>query len=174
MMKKSISILFFVLVSATSIRAQKINVSGSWTIQISKSDFQDQSPAAMYKALDIKQTADSLIVVGTRFPNPDNPAAVETISSRKPATISSYPLDGKVVHSILPDGRKMTASVHFSSDNQSLIRNSAYTLAGDLNKEDYKSEEIWTLSPDGKTLTLARTFSRNGENLTIKAVYERK
>jgi len=157
---KSIITMCLLLGCTHVVSAQNINFSGHWAINQSQSDFAGQEPAVMYNELIVIQTKDSLQVEGIRFAGG--------------STKLSYPLNGQSVINKLPDGRKMAATISWSSVHSSLSRNSIYYLSDQPDKEDYQSKEVWTLSGGGKQLTLNRTFVRTSGNVIINAVYDKQ
>lgn len=155
---------FCFLLIATNVFAQKTGFSGTWVINEDKSEFAGQPLNVMFRKLKVQQKKDSLIIEGFRF-------SENSVSN---STVTSYPFNGDNVTTILANKRKMTAFIHWSDDGKILTRYSSYSFHDKPVEVDYKSKESWSLTDNGKMLTVNRIFTlNNGSNYTIKAVYEK-
>jgi hypothetical protein len=144
--------------------AQQANFTGQWVINENKSDFAGQSPATMFKTINVIQTADSLKIKGLRFGS-DNGLS----------TVISYPLNGEPKIIVLSGNRKMTATLSWQNNGRSIVRSSVYFIPNQPGLMDYESKETWSLSDDLKVLVLSRVFTiRNRKSIAIKAIYEKQ
>ena len=153
----AISILFIILCNSANAQTE---FSGTWKMDIQKSEFGGLTSAMMYKEIKILQNKDSLITFGMRINEDDFPT-----------TAVSYPFNGNIVKFKLPGNRTMTSTIGWSDDGNVLNRNSSYAFA---DSGGYESKETWVLSEDKKELTITRTFKGGNNDATVKAVYEKQ
>lgn len=153
---KTITCIIVSLIFSAQVFAQA-NFSGTWKLNESKSQFGGQPTGSVFSGLKVTQTDRSLTITGSR----DNGTS----------TTALYPMDGSNMTMPLDNGRKMAANLKWTADKTGLTRYSAYYSQGD--QPDYSSTEEWRLTDGGKALILTRTFNRNGNAVTIKAVYDK-
>ena len=88
-------------------------------------------------------------------------------------SIETLTYDGKEAESKLAGSSSKKASAKWSEDGQKL--NITFTLYLDFNGQSMEitGSETWTLSNDGKTLTVATNTSSSFGDNTTKAVFEK-
>ena len=166
-LKLTLTLTAIISLSISYAQAQQTNFSGKWLINESQSSFGNRDKLAVFKQLDIKQSTAQLDVTGTRFD--DVPAGTDKSTNTK------YITDGSKQTSILPNKRTMTATVNWSKDGKTITRSSDYSEPNDPDTKSYESKEVWSLSADGRHLTLDRTINYSaGEPTVIKAIYDKQ
>jgi hypothetical protein len=134
--------------------------SGKWLINITKSEFGTLTPeAGAAKEIKIDQKKDAI--------------EFERIfgSSTSKETLSN---DGKQVEQDMPNDTKKISSLKWSDNSKQFIVTSIYKVANNGNPWEYTRTETYTLSTDGKTLTLDRVTVIPDRTDVVKAVYERQ
>jgi hypothetical protein len=161
---KTIFLPLFIFCISLAAHAQT-DFSGTWNIDVSKSDYGNQSQNAMFKILAVKQTKDSLITEGTRFVTQVNELLV----------VSRYATNGNAAEAVLSNNRTMSAKLEWDAAGKKLTRHSTYSLPGNDAVVDYRSEETWELSGDSKQLLIERIiYFHNGTQTVLKVVYEKQ
>jgi hypothetical protein len=166
-LKKTIKLFYsgvFVLallaVFCGSTTFQKVNFSGIWKVDTLKSNYGGYGPAAAAVTLKIVQAKDTISIERTIHPG----RGVARSFTDK------LPLDGKAITNT-KGTTKSSVSIKWSG--QTLVETSSYR--DDKFNKTYQATETWTLSPDGKTLTIDRVVANDGEggHGASKAVYHR-
>jgi hypothetical protein len=158
-------ILSFTLLNGFSGWSQKVNFSGKWILKdqhrISGNLYDNGVP----KQMNIIQESDSMIIERvTMNQNQKDVRSVETIR-----------FDGKLNNTVTPSKRKKTVMIKWSNDGQDFVETSIYNSAVDESKVDFKITDTWTLSNNGKTLTMMRVNESNiGESWASKAIYDKR
>jgi len=156
----ALALCMIILPAASFIKA---DFSGEWVLDESKSNLGEFGAMMAPKKLSVKSEAGVITVVR----NSNGPMG-ETVTTDK------ITLDGKESPStggFQGSTRKTTSKL--SDDQNTLTVNSVLNLTFDGNSFEIKGTETWTLSADGKTLTIdAKTTTPQGEN-TIKQVYNK-
>jgi len=146
--------------------AQKPDFTGSWTFSQEKSD-QPQGGGRGFGSgtLNIKQDGNNLSV--ERTVNRDGEEM--TFSSK-------YTLDGNESENTMGNMGGTSKSVaKWSDDKKSLNIATTSTRERDGEMVEFKSNEVWTLSDGGKTLTnISTRTNRDGVLRTTKRVYDKK
>jgi hypothetical protein len=88
--------------------------------------------------------------------------------------VETLSFDGKETETTVFGNSKRKASAKWSDDGNALTVN--YVLHLDFNGQtfDVKGTETWTLSSDGKTLTVQTNASSPQGDLAAKAVYDKQ
>jgi len=173
------------LLAVAGVSAQKsANFSGHWELDPAKSKIEGRRIDAM--TLDVTQTAKDIKVDTntTRAPRPDantpNPTGAPGGMGRSFGgfggdTSVTYTLDGTetTIQQEGPNGPlpvKLTGKLDAGKLNLSSIR----IFNGPNGQISISSKESWTLSPDGKTLTINREQSSPRGNTTLELVFAKK
>jgi hypothetical protein len=139
------------LLAGWSSAADKPNFSGSWKLDTEKSDYGRIQPPQNYERTITHHDPDLKIV--TTQTGPQGPITIEL----------SYTTDGKEsVNKIRGTDVKITA--HW--DKEALLVESKRTVQG----AELKQDEKWTLSPDGRTLTIVNHFNSSQGPIVITIV----
>lgn len=150
------------LLSVANSFAQKADFSGTWTLNDSKSDLGDSQFRGAFK-IAATQEANSLDLVRlSKGRNDEDRTSVE-----------KYALDGFESQNtgFMNSVKKSKAS--WSADGKVLTINSVMTFERDGEKREFASSEVWSLSPNGKNLTIMSSFNtQNGEFKQIR-VYDK-
>jgi hypothetical protein len=155
--------LAFVVIIATAASLLKADFSGEWALDQTKSNLGEFGAMMAAGKLSVKQQGDVITVVR----NTTSPMG-------EMVTTDNITLDGKESPStggMQGSTRKTTSKL--SADQNSLTVNSVLNLSFDGNAFEIKGTETWTLSADGKTLTIDATSSSPMGDNTIKAVYNK-
>ena len=152
--------LILLAVFSSSAKSQKVNFSGIWKVDALKSNYGGYGPAAAAVKLKIVQAKDTISIERTIHPGG---GAARSFTDK-------LPLDGKRITNT-KGTTKSSVSIKWSG--QALVETSSYH--DDKFNKTYQATETWTLSPDGKTLTIDRVVANDGEggHGASKAVYHR-
>ena len=148
---------------AFTTKTYRSNFSGTWKLNESKSDL---GPMAQFATRAIKtDQKDDAISISRTAPGFDG--GDETTSE----TLS---FDGKEIESTVLGNNKRKASAKWSDDGNTL--SVKYVLNLDFNGQAFevKGTETWTLSSDGKTLTVQTNAASPQGDITAKAVYDKQ
>ena len=160
-----ILVAFFLMSFVETTSAQKPNFAGSWAFNETKSD-QPQGGGRGFGGggtLNIKQDANSITVERV------------TVRDGEPRTnTSKYTLDGK--ESVNTTQRGTSKSIaKWASDNKSVNISTISTYEMNGETRNTNSNEVWTLTDGGKSLTITSTRpNQDGEPTTTKRVYDKK
>jgi hypothetical protein len=162
MRPKGIAILTMAVLFCTAARAGHPDFSGTWNLNEAKSSLSEGGRRMISVKLAIVQQADSILVerVSRRE------TGEERISKEKMS------LDGKPCDTGSPERPRTSAAV-WSADGKFLVVNSTSVFERDGNRMEIKSTESWTLSGEGKVLTieLISTSPRGERKATL--VYDK-
>lgn len=150
--------LVFCAAFCHSAKGQTVNFSGNWKIDSLKSNFSGfVSPVR----LKIVQTKDSMSVESTFGTGRGNTHSM---------TDKRF-LDGRIVTTTKGTAK---GSVSTKWSGQALVQTASYHDAA--SNSTYEATETWTLSADGKTLTVDRIIANdgNGDHGGSKAIYHRQ
>jgi hypothetical protein len=148
---------------AFTTKVYKANFSGDWKLNESKSDL---GPMAQWATRAIKtDQKDNDITINRTAPGPDGGDAT---------TAETLSFDGKETESTVFGNSKRKASAKWSDDGNTLTVNYVLNLDFGGQAFEVKGNEIWTLSSDGKTLTVQTNASSPQGDLTAKAVYDKQ
>lgn len=160
---KNLSALLFFALLTVNLFAQT-NFGGNWTFNESKSNFGESRYRFAATTMAVTQDANMLAVEST-MPGRDG---------GEMKTSSKYNLDGTVSENpAFNTTRKST--VTWSADKTVLTISSVMTFERDGEKREMKSSETWTLSADGKVLTIVNVRpGREGGEMKTTVVYDKK
>lgn len=160
---KNLSALLFFALLTVNLFAQT-NFAGNWSFNESKSNFGENRFRFAATTMAVTQDAKILAVEST-MPGRDGGEI---------KTSSKYNLDGTVSENpMFNTTRKST--VTWSADKTALTISSVMTFERDGEKREMKSAETWTLSTDGKLLTIANVRpGRDGGEMKTSVAYDRK
>jgi hypothetical protein len=148
---------------AFTTKMYRANFSGEWKLNESKSDLGQFAQFAT-RAIKTDQK-DNDITINRTAPGFDggDVTTAETLS-----------FDGKETETTVFGNSKRKATAKWSDDGNTLTVN--YVLNLDFNGQtfDVKGNEIWTVSDDGKTLTVQTNASSPQGDLAAKAVYDKQ
>ncbi|MCR8556961.1 hypothetical protein KXD93_04880 [Mucilaginibacter sp. BJC16-A38] len=153
--------LFFT--AAFKVRPEKTNFSGTWVLNISKSDFGDSPTYVLQKQLDITDNSTSIKIKYT----------ATTEAGADSVFVLTYS-QGKVLDNLTAEKRTQ----HFKfmrpeSDDFTLEHSSSFPQKPD--SEEYHTFQQFHISADRKQLTLDKQVKvYNGYAYTVKGVYEKK
>ncbi len=155
----SLSIMLSFLSTMANAQAGKVDFSGNWVLNESKSNLGDNGGRRGGGNFVAKQEANLLTVDRTRTNQ----------SGETTTTTSKYTLDGKeCVNTTGRGDSKSTAK--WSADGKSLTIITKFSFDGN----EMISTEVWTL-PDAKTVSIAATRkNRDGEDVKTTRVYDKK
>jgi hypothetical protein len=168
-MKASFSTRLLTLFIASSFlfaftsKMDRTNFSGEWKLNESKSELGQFGRFATHTIkVDQKDDAITITQIAPAFNGGDR------------TTTRTLTYDGKEVETTLFGNSKMNSSIKWADDAKTFTIN--YTLHLDFNGQtsEVKGAETWTLSDDGKTLTLQNNSSSDQGDLSTKAVYEKQ
>jgi hypothetical protein len=156
MILKLISITFVIALSLVSVSAQiKPDYSGTWKLNVAKSDFGILGgPTSRTDVITHKDP--SLLISAT----------AEGAQGKQEAKIN-YTTDGKEAMNKIGD-REIKSTLKWAGS--SLVINSKFIY----NDADVVGEDNWTLSADGKTLTITRHFTSSLGDADQKFVLEKQ
>ena len=141
------------LFSSTGLFAQRADFSGIWNLNDNKSDLSDSQFRGAYK-ITATQDANSLTLVRLSKGRNDEDRT----------TTEKYALDGSESQNTVFMNNVRKSKASWSSDGKVLTINSVMSFERDGEKREFNSSEAFSLSLDGKNLTIVSTFNmRNGE-----------
>lgn len=148
---------------AFTTKLYRSDFSGDWKLNESKSDLGQMAQFAT-RAIKAEQK-DNAISISRTAPGFDggDATSAETLS-----------FDGKETETTVLGNSKRKASAKWSDDGNALTVN--YILNLDFNGQAFevKGTETWTLSSDGKTLTVQTNAASPQGDLASKAVYDKQ
>jgi thioredoxin-related protein len=143
--------------------AQGPDFSGTWAllqrISLSGKDYANGLP----KQLKVSQKQDSVTFERLNvYENNEEITTREALSFNGSSTVTMSPVSNK----------KRVAFIKWSSDMKSLTEQIYLKASTEENKSDIKITEVWTLSDDGKMLTVVKVSENDkGEKWSMKGVY---
>lgn len=187
-MKKTIFLTAFICLLAISAFAQdkKTDFSGTWQLDVSKSKL-DERMRVEEMTMTVAQTEKELSV-DTKIKRAPRPEGASPMGERRGGGMGrggfggggdlsvTYSLDGKETTSPAPGGQfggVMTHKAEFEkSGNLKLVTNRSFESP--MGSVTIKTEEIWSLSSDGKTLTVKREQSTPRGSASSEMVFNKK
>ena len=146
--------VFFMAQGATA--QTKPGFSGEWSINQGKSEGAEASPPILF----IDRKNDTL--------------SVKRIEVDERTFVEKICFDGKKFVSVTGSGRPKTGTAKWNEKERSFTENAVLGEQGNAEKIAFKVIEKWSLSADGKELTVETTISNaSGASATTKAVYDR-
>lgn len=158
-----LAVLFTICSSETL--PNQANFSGTWVINVPKSEFGDNPLYVVPKQVKIIQDKDKLAVE----------LFVTAVSGADSTMNEKIPFDGKAFDTVTADQRTRHYTVSWAVNNQVLKLDYSSSYSGNPNKEEYHTIETWKLSEDGKELTLNKQVKvLIGYEYSVKAVYDKQ
>jgi hypothetical protein len=155
----SLLVLFITILFSTNSFAQTKNFTGNWHIIHDQSDFGRYAESVIPFEITLEQSKDAL--------------SIKRTNKNDAGDISSYtenlPLNGSVVESMIKTTKKKSSFQQ--SNGNSFIETANYR--DETYDKSYSGKEIWTLSADGKTLTIVRTDDGDVGHYESKLVYNK-
>jgi hypothetical protein len=149
---------------AFTTKPDKANFSGEWKLNAGKSDLGQFGDFATH-TIKTTQTDNNIAIARTApsFGGDGDNTSTETLT-----------FDGKEAESTVFGNSKRKATAKWLEDGKKL--SIAFAILLDFNGEtnEIKGTETWTLSGDGKTLTVETSTTSSFGDMTTKAVYEKK
>jgi hypothetical protein len=157
-----ISLCFFLI--AQIVIAQIVNFSGTWKINKDKSSFGEVPLFVVPVELSVKQTTDSLFLSVINVDNKGNSSSAS----------AKYSLNGMPAERPYEENTKLVGLFKFSDDKKQLVKDQK--VIASASKETVRTiKQVWTLSKDGKSLSIEQTVSfPKEEGYTVKAVYDKR
>src|SRR5258706_4680990 len=141
----------------TIISVNKTDFSGTWIINLDKSENGNAAPVTMK----IIQSTDSLFI--------------ERITSDDQSFIEKLSFDNKINICTTTSNRKKSGSAHWNEDGNSLTETATLSDVSDPDKIAFHVTERWKISPDQKELTVESIVTAtDGREFKINAVFERQ
>lgn len=144
--------LFLALALPASVSAQAPNLSGTWVLQVDKSDF-GMMPAPTSRT-DVIDHKDPTLTIKRSMVTPNGPATSDLV----------YGVDGKPWKNKMSDGNELTSTLKWDGPVL-VVTSNVSTPNGDATVTDR-----FTLSGDGKTLTQDRVIAVAGQEIPQKMV----
>ena len=155
-----LSVIMFSAVS-TGAFAGNVNFSGDWKLNESKSNLGQFNRAA--KSMKIQGNVESI--------------AIQRVSTNRAGeavtTDEKLTFDDKETESTVFGNSKKKSKAKWSDDGKKLTVKSVIVFDRNGEKMEIKTTEVWTLSDDGKTLTIESTSESPQGSNTTKMVYDK-
>lgn len=142
-------------------KADPINLSGQWKLNESKSELGDFGARLAPKSIKVDQKADAITIE----------RHVTTFNGEEATRTETLTFDGKITEGAGGFGNAVRkSSAKWSDDGKKMIVN--YSIS--FQDNEFKGTETWSLSDDGKTLSLETNSSGPQGDITTKAVYDKQ
>jgi hypothetical protein len=167
---KTLSWLTLIILSAVLVSAQgKVNYSGTWILDKSKSD------VSQFVGIgeDAEKTQDARItmVVEQQGANLKVTRILKTRGDER-KEIHTYKIDGNETSNTGFRGETVVARAFWEGDKLTIVSTRTMrVLTKDISAE---SRGVWSLSPDGKTLTIAAQVNSPRGEQRVKAVFDKQ
>ncbi|MDB5157280.1 MAG: hypothetical protein JWR50_1987 [Mucilaginibacter sp.] len=143
----------------------RANFTGTWVLNLSKSDFGDNPLYVVPKQAKISGDNESLNIEMVVI-------AVSGADSTMKIKLSTA---GKPVDVITADKRTRHYNTTWTESEQTLKVEYSSSYSGKPDTEQYHTTDTWKLSADGKELTLNKEVKvDSGYGYTVKAVYDKQ
>lgn len=158
--------MFFILFILGLVYAAEkgVDFSGVWAFNESKSNLGDDNRRRGDSKLTVKQEDNLLTVDRVR----QNRQGEEVTTNEK------FTLDGKESKNMGPRDREIITIVNWTADKKGLIFKSTRSFERQGETFEIKSEQTWSLSDDGKTLTIESTSTSPRGERKATYVYDKK
>jgi hypothetical protein len=156
-------IIILIMFGAIKAFAQQANFSGKWAIDSQKGDLGKVPRFVIFDNAAITQTKDE-IELTTIFLDKDGNAS--------PPATTKYSLNGNPNERLFQDTLKVVGSCKFSDDKKTLVKDLTYTSTNNPGQPLKTVRETWSLSDDGKELSVERnfkSFNQTEESYTDKS-----
>lgn len=183
-MKKTFFLTAFICLLAVSAFAQdkKPDFSGTWELDVAKSKL-DERMRVESMTMTVAQTEKELTVTTKikRAPRPEGGAPMGGGGMGRGGGMgggdmtATYSLDGKETTAPAPGGQfggMATMKAEFDGANLKLTSNRSFETP--MGTANIKNEETWSLSADGKTLTVNREQSTPRGNFSSEMIFAKK
>lgn len=159
----SLAIVVTLACSFTVARVYQANFSGSWTLNEGKSELGQFGRASASKIV-VDQKADNIVITRTS-------TGMDGAVSDATETM----VEGKESESTVFNGAGKKKSVlKWADDKNTFLISSNIAIDRGGQSMEFKTGETWSLSADGKTLTLSNAISSPQGDITTKAVYDKQ
>ncbi len=159
---KFLSLLFVsVLLFSFTKPVYQTNFSGTWALAQSKSDLGQFGGRGVATKIIVDQKTDGVTTTKTTpgFNGGDPITTTETLSN-----------DGKEIETTVFGTAKRKSTLKWAGDGNSFAV--SYSVA--FGQGEFKGTENWTLSADGKEMTITTNISGQQGDITIKTVYDKQ
>ncbi len=140
---------------ALSARAQQPDFSGNWQVDTLKSTFHGFSSQSAPLEIQMTQKNGEITVIRHQVIGENDINYTEKMS-----------FDGKPITTDIIQDVTRTSTIKWSADGRSLIEASDYSIG-------QQATETWTLSSDGKMLTIQKEIGTNGKKINMAFVYDK-
>jgi hypothetical protein len=141
------------------------NFTGSWKLNVSKSEFGDIPQYAAVKQYDVRQDADSVFI---------KRIVVDQNNAEKNVD-ESISLDGKPTVHELANKKKRISVITWSDDKKTMTTKSSYTVANDPDEIEYSVIQSWIISEDNSLRVTFKGYDlTDKKNFTIKLIYDKQ
>jgi len=141
------------------------NFSGTWVINLDKSQFNNAPHYTASKQITVSQTAENLKLSLVQ----ESDAGADSIANE------TLPLNGSPFEIVGGDKKSRKITAQITDAGKTLTINTDVSVPNDPNTEQYNSAEAWNLAADGQTLTVKKSVkATSGFAYTITAVYQKK
>lgn len=160
---KKLTALLFASVLLFSFRPVQTDFSGAWKLNESKSELGQFGARGVANKIMIEQKTDvvSLAKTATNF------------QGEEATTTEVLSFDGKEAESLVFGAAKRKAKLKWSSDGQNMLVSATIAFERQGQTLDISITETWSLSADGKTLTVASNMTTPQGEISTKAVYDK-
>jgi hypothetical protein len=152
----------FVFLSFTEIPVAT-DFSGKWKLNETKSELGQFGNFAT-RVLEVAQKNDSISILRT----------ANSFDGAERVTKEQLSFDGKEIESTLSGTSKKKSVVAWSTDGKIFTINYQLQLEFNGQSNEIKGKEVWTLSDDGKQLTVKNNSSSSFGDLETTSVYEKQ
>lgn len=158
-------LLTFTICSSSVLPDNKTDFTGTWIINLSKSDFGDSPLYVAPKHLKVKQYTDKIeierVVIG--------------VSGADSTMHEQIAFGGGEMEMITADKRTRHYTINWVEDGKKMLEEYSSSYSNNPGEEEYHTTEMWQLSADGKQLTLKKkVVVSNGYEYEVTAVYEKQ
>lgn len=154
----------FVLCTAFGSVRPKVNFSGKWVLDLTKTDFGNLPHNWVYRQILVTQDSGAITIENLI----SRPGAKDSTSTEK------LNFDGQVSEKAIPNPKGTeirSTTAETSVDGASLIVTKIYALNQSGSTGKIKDTETWSLSEDGKELMITKRITN--ATAEIKAVYKK-
>ncbi|MBV9986769.1 MAG: hypothetical protein JO301_03770 [Chitinophagaceae bacterium] len=145
-------------------RTAPADFSGTWALNEGKSELGQFGSRGAPSKIVVAQKADAILITRT----------VMSFQGEASNYDENLTFDGKEVENTLFGAAKRKSTVKWAADQQSLTVNYSMVFGQGDRTFELKGTETWTVSADGKTLTVANTASTPQGEFSTKMVYDKQ
>jgi hypothetical protein len=152
------------ILTMQSLIAQNVNFSGKWKINNAKSSFGAAPSFVVPIEINVVQERDSVYLNAVNIDDKNE----QSTSSAK------YAVNGKPVERMFQQNIKLVGSFNWSEDKTRLLKDQKYINIDQPDQPLRKVKETWSLSGDGKVLTILQNVEgSNYDQYSVTAIYEK-